>query len=299
MDKQGARAEHGISPGSRRLGRIAAISLVPVFIYHAAVIVLPSLNTLVSSFTNWNGLARKDFLFLENYIELVKDPNFAIACMHNVVWMLYFLTIPLVLGFSGAYLLTKATRGRTVFKVGMFLPYVISAAIAGKIFAALFNPYFGINKVLEAIGLSVFARDWLAPSSSLASVAGVDIWHWWGFLMVLFISAFQQIDPMLYESAEIEGASEMQKIRYITIPGIRQTLVFMILITMVWSVNTFEYVWVMTKGGPGSELLSTMLYKNAFLKYRAGYACTIAVFQAFIAWIIFSIFALIRKRMEE
>lgn len=283
----------------KQVERLALISLLPVFLYHFLLLVLPSLNTLFSSFTNWNGLGTRDFIGLSNYLELLVDPNFINAIFNNLKWMGLFLTIPIFLGLVIGYILSKVEKGRVLYRAAYFLPYVISAAIAGKIFAAFFNPYFGINVAFESLGLDFLLRDWLAPGKSLFSVAFVDMWHWWGFLLVLFMSALQQVDPVLYESAEVEGANELQKMWFITLPGIRSTIVFIILLTMVWSISTFEYIWVMTKGGPGSEILSTLLYKNALFKYRAGYACSIAVFQGFLAVIIFSGFGLIRRRLED
>lgn len=283
----------------KRENRIAFLSLAPIFLYHFLIIVLPSFNTLYSSFTNWNGLGTKELIGFANYRELFQDPTFFIAIGHNLKWMAIFLTIPIFMGLILGYTLSRVKKGALIFRAAYFLPYVISAAIAGKIFAAFYNPYFGINIAFEALNLNFLAKDWLAPVNSLFSVAFVDMWHWWGFLLVLIMSSLQQIDPMLYESAEVEGANEVQKMWYITLPSIKQTLIFIVLATMVWSIGTFEYVWVMTKGGPGSELLSTMLYKNALFKYKGGYACSISVVQTFIAFVIFAGFGLIRKKMDD
>jgi len=288
-----------LSAARRKERRIALFSLMPIFLFHFILIVLPSINTLFSSFTNWNGLGTKDFIGLENYKELIVDPNFSSALMNNIKWMALFLTIPIILGLTMGYIISKIKKGQIFYRAFYFLPYIISAAIAGKVFAALYNPYFGINVALENMGLTYLIRDWLSPDHSLVSVAFVDMWHWWGFLLVIFLSSLQQIDPCLYESAEVEGANELQKMWYITLPGIQSTLIFIVLVTMVWSFSTFEYVWVMTKGGPGSEILSTLLYKNALFKYRAGYACSISIFQGLMALVIFAGFGIIRKRMEE
>ncbi len=292
-------ARQVLSNRTRRQRLIAYASVLPIFLYHFILIVLPTLNTLTASFTNWNGIGKKQFTGISNYIELVGDPNFITAFGNNIKWMIVFLTLPIMLGILLGYILSGVKKGRLFFRAVYFLPYVISAAIAGKIFAAFYNPYFGINVALKAFQLDFIALDWLAPKNALFSVAFVDMWHWWGFLLVIFISALQQIDPLLYESARVEGASELQKIWYITLPSIRQTIVFIVLITMVWSVSTFEYVWVMTRGGPGSEILSTMLYKNAYFKYRAGYASSIAVVQMLVSFLIFAGFGALRKRMED
>jgi raffinose/stachyose/melibiose transport system permease protein len=283
----------------KKENRIAFFSLLPIFLYHFILVVLPSFNSFINSFTNWNGLVSKKFIGFKNYLELLTDPTFYEAFANNLRWLALFLTIPIILSIFIGYFLAKTRKGQVTLRACYFLPYVISAAIAGKIFAAFYNPYFGINSLFEQLNLGFLAKDWLAPSHALFSVASVDMWHWWGFLLVVFLSAMQQIDPMLYESAEVEGANEMQKLWYITIPGIKKTLMFVILASMVWSISTFDYVWVMTKGSSGSSLLSTMLYKNAFFKYRAGYACAISVVQTCIAIFIFGAFALFQKKFGD
>lgn len=284
---------------TQKNNKTAFLALLPIFLYHFTLVVLPSINTVTSSFTNWNGLRTKDFIGFKNYIELFHSTEFYNAFTNNLKWMALFITIPIIFAIIISFLLTHIKKGLFLFRMVYFLPYVISAAIAGKIFAAYYNPFFGINTWFESIGLSMFAIDWLAPKNALYSVAFVDMWHWWGFLLVIFLSALQQIDPMLYESCELEGASEFQKLRYITIPSIKPTLIFIILLSMVWSISTFDYVWVMTKGSVGSSLLSTMMYKNSLLKYRAGYGCAISVIQSLLAFLIFFGFDKIQNRFED
>jgi raffinose/stachyose/melibiose transport system permease protein len=286
-------------PRERRLVIVAVAAVLPIFLYHFGVVVLPTLRTFLLSFTNWNGLATKDFVGFANYLELAGDANFYEALVDNLKWMAIFLTLPIVIALVIGYALSAFKPGRLFFRTAFFLPYVISAAIAGKIFVAFYNPYFGINTLFQKIGANFLALDWLAPSNALFSVAMVDMWHWWGFLLVIFLGALQQIDPMLYESATVEGANELQKLFRITIPSIRSTIVFIVLATMVWSISTFDYVWVMTRGSPGTELLSTMLYKNAYMKYRAGYAASIAVVQMILSFLIFFLFGSLRKKMED
>ena len=283
----------------KRANKIAYFIVLPIFLYHFLLVIVPSLNTVYSSFTEWSGIGKKRFIGLENYVQLFHDVEFYQALFNNLKWMMVFLTIPIILGFVIGYFLSKIKKGQIVYRTIYFLPYVISAAIAGKIFATFYNPYFGINVIFEKLHLDFIARDWLAPKNALLSVAMVDNWHWWGFVLVIFMSGLQQIDPSLYEVADVEGASTLEKMRYVTIPGIKNTIIFIISSTMVWSIGTFEYVWVMTKGGAGSELLSTMLYKNSLFKYQAGYASSIAVVQAILSFAILGVFALIRKRGED
>ena len=120
----------------------------------------------------------------------------------------------------------------------------------------------------------------------IPTVAFVDTWHWWGFLMVVFSSPrcihFLQD---LFEAARIDGANRWQELRYITLPGIRPTIVFMLLMSAIWSFLVFDYIWILTQGGPAgaSEVLGTLVIKNAIFKFEAGYAAAIGLTMSFIA----------------
>jgi raffinose/stachyose/melibiose transport system permease protein len=178
-----------------------------------------------------------------------------------------------------------------LFRSIFFLPYVISAAVAGKIWTAYMNPYYGLNIVFEKFGwLKLASTQWLGnPKISLFSVAFVDNWHWWGFVMVLFLGALQQVDQSLYEAAKIDGANRFQEVIHVAIPGIQQTIAFVLIMTIMWSFLTFDYVFIMTNGGPANatEIMSTWIYKNAFTKYRAGYANALCVIQSGICIVLY------------
>ena len=117
----------------------------------------------------------------------------------------------------------------------------------------------------------------------LPAIGFVDNWHWWGFLMVLFLASMQNIPPDLYEAARLDGANRWQEFRDVTMPGIRPTLVFMILMTTIWSFLTFDYIWILTQGGPAgaSEVLAVLVFKEAFRNFNAGYAAAIGLTMSF------------------
>ena len=135
----------------------------------------------------------------------------------------------------------------------------------------------------------------------MPAVAFVDNWHWWGFLMVLFLAAMQNIPRDLYELARIDGANRWQEFRYVTLPGIRPTLIYMILMSAVWSFLVFDYIWILTQGGPAgaSEVLGTLVVKNAIFKFEAGYAAAIGLTMSFIAGIFITIFLILRRKGWE
>lgn len=164
------------------------------------------------------------------------------------------------------------------------------------------NPRLGLGPQLAELGVRGLDRAFLGnPDTVLLSVAFIDNWHFWGFLMVLFLAAMQNISPDLYDSAKIDGANRWQEFRHVTIPGIRPTLVFMFMMVAVWSFLVFDYVWLLTQGGPAgsSEVLGTLLYKQAFNRFEAGYASAIGLTMSFFAVLIIGLFALLRRRGWE
>lgn len=170
--------------------------ILPAFIIHACIVTIPSLSTLVMSLYDWNGMGNAKFIGLDNFKEILHDPIIKLAISHNIQWLLIFITIPLILGFVVAVLVSQLKRFQMFFRTAYFIPYVISAAVAGKIWTALMNPYYGVNQVFASLGLEKLSKVlWLGnPKIALYSVAFVDNWHWWGFIMVLFLGALQQVD---------------------------------------------------------------------------------------------------------
>lgn len=267
--------------------------VLPAFIIHLCVVTGPALSTLVMSLFDWNGMGNATFIGLDNFKEIFKDPIVKLSVIHNIEWLLIFITVPLILGFIVAILVSQLRRSQMFFRTIYFIPYVISAAVAGKIWTAYMNPYYGLNTVFDKLGLDKLADVlWLGnPKIALFSVAFVDNWHWWGFIMVLFLGALQQVDPTLYEAARVDGANRFQELIHVSIPGIRLTIAFVLIMTIMWSFLTFDYVYIMTNGGPANatEIMSTYIYKNAFVKYRAGYANALCVIQSGICIILYFI----------
>lgn len=265
--------------------------IVPAFLLHVCIVTGPALSTLVMSLFEWNGMNQAKFIGFQNFKEIFSDKLVRLSVIHNIQWLLVFITVPLILGFVVAILVSQLRRSQMFFRTVYFVPYVISAAVAGKIWTAYMNPYYGLNLVFEKLGLEKLSEVlWLGnPKIALYAVAFVDNWHWWGFIMVLFLGALQQVDPTLYEAARVDGANRFQELIHVSIPGIRQTIAFVLIMTVMWSFLTFDYVWIMTQGGPANstEIMATYIYKNAFVKYRAGYANALCVIQSGICILLY------------
>ena len=155
----------------------------------------------------------------------------------------------------------------------------------------------GIGAYFSSLGFDILTTSPLTnKSTSLYAVAWVDGWHFWGFLVVIYITAMYQVDESLYEAADIEGATKWQKFRHVTFPMIRPTFFFSILIIIIWSVPAFDYVHMLTNGGPAysSEVLANFLYYEAFYQMKVGYASSIGALMFVYVFLVTGLFGLFR-----
>jgi len=296
---------NSITPHQRdglRRNTKAWIFLVPLLTLNLIVIVIPAIFSLGLSFTEWSGLGSPEFVGLANFQALFQDDRFFRALSHNLIWTAIFLTIPVMVGLLGAFLLAGIRRGQMVFRMLFFLPYVVAGVVNAQLWRYLLHPRFGIGSWLADQGINVldfspFAR----TSTSLYAVAFVDGWRFWGFLVVVYLAAMVQVDTELYEVARLEGANRFRQFWHVTLPGIRSTLVFTLLMITIWSVPVFEYVYILTGGGPAnsSEVMATYLYSTAFDRFDVGYAASMGIVMSVFAIIIISVFVFLRSRGWE
>lgn len=279
------------------LGRWAFV--LPVLILNLIVIMIPSIAAIYIAFTKWSGYGVPEFVGLQNIIALVQDGVFYKALTNNLIWTALFLTIPVALGLMGAYLLSSIKRGQMFFRIAYFIPYVIASVVNAQMWRFMFNPRFGIGSTLADFGITFLNFPLLGSrDTALYAVAFVDGWHFWGFLVVVYLSAMAAVDIELYEVARLDGASRFQQFRFVTLPSIRPTLVFTLLMITIWSSLVFEYVYMLTGGGPAraSEVMGTYLYDTAFKRFDVGYAASIGLVMSLWVGIAVSIFVYLRRR---
>jgi raffinose/stachyose/melibiose transport system permease protein len=276
--------------------------VLPILLINIAVVLGPALSALYYSMTDWNGMGAAEWVGLDNFRKLAGDTSFRHAFRNNVVWLLMFLTVPIALALGASSQLAPIKRGSLFFRMALFIPYVLPSVITASLWRGLLSPDRGIPAVLNDIGIPGFDKAFLGdPKTVLPAIGFVDNWHWWGFLMVLFLAAMQNIPRELYESARLDGAGRWQEFRDITLPGIRPTLVFMMLMTTIWSFLTFDYIWILTQGGPAgaSEVLAVLVFKEAFRNFNAGYAAAIGLTMSFFVGIVIIAFQVLRRRGWE
>jgi raffinose/stachyose/melibiose transport system permease protein len=267
--------------------------MVPLILVNGLVILTPALSAVYYSLTDWTGIGDANFIGLENYVTMLSDPNFTSALWHNIHWTIFFLIVPMTMGLLGAFMLTRVRRFALFFRVAYFIPYIVASVVSASIWRSLLSPDASLGK---ALGINFLGnQDW-----ALISVEFVNNWAWWGFLVVVFLASMQGINPSLYEASSIDGAGPIRQFFSITLPSIRPTFMFLGLMTIIWSFLSFDYIYILTQGGPAgaTEVLSTLLYREAFSNLNAGYASAIGVIMALISGAVVGAYLWIRKARD-
>lgn len=253
--------------------------ILPTLLINAVIIAIPAMLTIVLAFFSWDGISAPVFVGLDNFRALWNDGVFWTALGNNVIWTIIFLTVPIAMGLLAATMMLVARRGSTFFQVIYFLPVIIATAITGRIWQGMiYSPVTGIAGLLQRMGMDI-DNPLTQTSTALYGIATVDLWHWWGFLCVIFFAALRQVPAEQIEAARVEGATFLQTIRYVLIPGIAPTIMLMMVMTVIWSFLVFDFVYILTQGGPAfsSEVLSTFAYRSAFYDLAVGKAAAISV----------------------
>ena len=302
--RPGAVSKAGSGRALRRKRLLSAwLFMLPLIAVNVLVILGPSVATVYYSFTEWSGIGPAEWVGLQNYTDALTDGDFWSALGHNLLWTVLFLTVPIGMGLGGAFMLSQITRFQMIFRVLYFIPYVMASVVNAALWQNILDPDRGVGSALAAVGIpwldgvSFFGNELLA----LPAVAFVDNWHWWGFVVLLFLTALQSVDKELYEAARMDGAGRWQQFINVTIPGIRATLVFVVLMTIIGSLLVFDYIYIITQGGPAgaSEVVGTLMYKEAFGRFEAGYAAALGLGMSFMSGLIVLIFIFLRRRGWE
>jgi len=253
--------------------------LVPTLAINFVIILVPALLTITLAFFRWDGISAPVFNGLGNFQALAGDRVFWSALTNNLIWTAIFLVVPIAMGLLAATMLLIVPRGRTFFQVVYFLPVIIATAITARVWQGMiYSPVTGLFGLMQKSGLPVI-NPLSLPTTALFGVATVDLWHWWGFLCVIFFAALRQVPQEQIEAARIEGATFWQMMRYVLLPGIRPTITLMMIMTVIWSFLVFDFVYILTQGGPAfsSEVLSTLAYRKAFYDLNVGQAAATAL----------------------
>ena len=274
------RAAREPSRGSRRRSGKYYLMIAPALLLSGLIVLLPGVLTAIAAFTNWDGLGlHARWIGLENFRQILTDPVFLASLRHTFIWMGLFLTIPVFIGLVAATLLLNRKRSRTVYQVIFLIPYVLAPITNAVLWLnIIYNPISGLIGFMNSKGLNL-PSPLAGQHTALYAVAGVDMWHFWGFLTIVYLAALRQTPLDLVEAALVEGASGWQVYRHVYLPTIRPTLKLMWVMIIIFSFLAFDYVYLLTQGGPAqsTEMLSTYAYTAAFSAFEFGKAAAVGL----------------------
>jgi multiple sugar transport system permease protein len=277
-----------------RIRRTALVFLAPAGILFLILIAYPLLRVLWDSLhiVNLVNPGVTGFAGLENYRTVWEDEDFLPAVRNTAVWTILSVVGEYALGLASAVALAQPVRFRAVFRGLIIVPWVIPIAVAGLNWTWMLTPDYGILNVwMVRLGLLDSPYPWLGQiDTALLTVTFVNIWRSFPFYTISLLAALQAIPRELHEAAAVDGAGAWRRFRVITLPHLRTVSLTLIFIHIIWTAINFDFIWVMTEGGPlnASETVPIMIYRYAMQDFDVGAACAVAsMAMAFMACLFF------------
>ncbi len=268
--------------------------------------IVPLVIAFYFSLFHWDGGIEKTFIGMKNYRELLKDYNFWQAFKNNILFVVYSVIGQIGIAFIVSMMLTsRIVRFKGFHRTVIFFPVILSSIVVAYLWQIIYNKDYGLlNRFLELLGLSGLIRPWLDDVNIvIQSLAAPKIWQWIGYYMVILIGAILGIDQGILECAELDGATGWRKSWYIVMPMIRSTLIVTIILCISGNMKTFDQIYAMTGGGPGTSSMVVALYayKMSFVRQRYGYgsACAIGILILSLALVALSKIAGGRSKKDE
>ncbi len=269
--------------------------IAPALFGLVAFLLYPIVSSVYISFLDWNLLTDPKWAGLANYGKLVKDEVFIASLLNTFKWVIFYVPISIVLSFILSLAAELPLRGISVFRTLFYLPVISPLLVVAMIFVWLYNPEFGaINYLLSKVGIP--AVPWLTEANiAIFSIAIMSTWKMAGYNMVIFLAGLNGIPRSLYDAADIDGVTPLQKIWHIKLPLITPAIYYVTIMAVINAFQVFGEIIIMTKGGPGYSTYTLVyyLYNNAFKYNSMGYASAIScvmtviilavtIFQSFI-----------------
>ena len=254
---------------------------LPAVVFIGLLMVFPILYTLYLSFTNWNLTSGMEpsFVGLNSYLRVFSEPRFLHALGRTFTFTVFAVAIEVVLGVAIALILNRAFIGKSVAKLLLLLPLVATPVAVGIVFNLFYDPTIGLlNFALHALGLP--QGRWVSSENSvIASLVLVDVWQWTPMITLIVLAGLAGLSEEPVEAARVDGASDWQILRYVTIPMVMPVILTAMILRLIDALKTFDIIFAMTGGGPGyaSETLNIMGFKYSFEYFRMGQSSVILV----------------------
>ena len=286
-------------PGEPR--RIGYLYLLPAAVVFAAFVLAPLAHSFWLSLFEWDGITPGTWVGLDNYADVVSDPELRRAFAHALVLIVFYALLPVAIGLLLAGLLARVrVRGLAAFRTILFLPQVIAMVVVAVMWRMIYDPQNGaLNEGLRALGLGSLAQSWLGDFDlALPAVGLVGTWVWYGLAMVLLTAGVQKIPPSLYDAARVDGAGMVHEFFAVTLPALRGEIAVALTLTTIAALRNFDLIYITTGGGPGdaTSVPAFEVYARAFETGQVGSAAAVGVS---LTAVIFAITFLINRTAER
>lgn len=261
----------------RRFGWMLA---APGLALLTAVIAFPVIWALFTSLFGYTLIAPgfDNFVGMANYTRALSDAEFRHAAWVTVMFVAAVVILEFALGFLIALMLNDTERGKNVYYLILLCPLLMNPVVVGLIWRMFLHPTLGIVNYLLGL-VAIPPVNWLGDSDiAFWTVVLVDIWHQVSFMIVLLLAGLSALPREPYEAARVDGASPLQSFRHITVPLLRPVIVVTLLIRVIFAIKTYDLIYIMTRGGPGTatDLVSYYIYRRAFVSLELGEACAMS-----------------------
>jgi multiple sugar transport system permease protein len=269
---------------SRRDASTAFFFLLPLFVLVVGFILYPFYRAIWLSFTDKLVGYPERFVGLRNYLYLIHDDTFHEVIRNSLVFTVGSVALKILTGLAMALVLNGTWRWQNLFRGLFLLPWITSTVIIALTWRWMFDAFPGrgfFNSVLLDLGILKHPIAFMAsPQGAMLAVIVANWWRGFPFFGVSYLAGMQSIPLELYEAASVDGASTWRRFWHITLPGLKHIMIVTILLSFIWTINDFNIVYVMTRGGPGTatQVFATYSYEVAFNQLRWGRGVTISIF---------------------
>lgn len=249
-------------------------------IFHA----LPFILSFIISFTDLRFISKLDqvsFVFLDNFIEMLRDPYFYEAFTKSVLYTLIYVPTVIILSLMLALLVNKKIYARSTIRTMIFMPYISNIVAVAIVWSVLLDPMDGFfNSFLRTLGFTNLPMWLMGTKTALPTVVMIAVWQSMGLQFITYLAALQGVPKELIEASQIDGANGFRTFCHITLPIISPTTFFLTITSIIVSLKNFSVVYALTEGGPGSStrVLALNIVRETFASYRMGYASAQAIF---------------------
>ncbi|WP_248924335.1 carbohydrate ABC transporter permease [Paenibacillus hamazuiensis] len=248
----------------------------------------PLFQVIQMSFYDYSVKSRPVFSGTANYSAFLHDPLFWNALKNTLIFTFASVAGGLIAGLTLALLLNQSinSKVRGVFRSILMFPWLFSSTVVAAAWMLILNPFGLLNWMLKSVGLEQLGQTaWLSHEQlAIVGVIFANVWRGFPFMMLMLLAGLQTISKDLYEASDIDGAGFFQRLFYVTLPQLRNILLTLTILEIIWNFRSFDLIFLMTGGGPmnATEVLSTYVYQFAFRTLNFGYASATAIFMLLV-----------------